>query len=201
MAEVIEMPRLSDTMEEGVIAAWHKKVGDEVSSGDLLTEIETDKATMDFESPEDGVLLHIGVEEGKGIPVGSLLAIIGEKGEDISGIIASFSNGGANGSATKETAAVEVPVEAAAPSAPASPSPAATADSGMVKASPLAKAMAKDRGIDLATVTGTGDNGRIVKRDIESLQPAAKAARLLLLHPPQYRLPFPISPLREPLKR
>ena len=174
MAEVIEMPRLSDTMEEGVIAAWHKKVGDEVSSGDLLTEIETDKATMDFESPEDGVLLHIGVEEGKGIPVGSLLAIIGEKGEDISSIIASFSNGGANGSAGKEAPAAEAPVEAVAPNTPVSPTASPAPSS--VKASPLAKAMAKDRGIDLATVTGTGDNGRIVKRDIESLQPAAKAA-------------------------
>ncbi len=172
MAEVIEMPRLSDTMEEGVIAAWHKKVGDEIASGDLLTEIETDKATMDFESPEDGVLLHIGVEEGKGIPVGALLAIIGEKGEDISSILASFASG-ANGGAKDEEVAAPEPVVEASVSSPVAAVSVVSTDSGVIKASPLAKAMAKDRGIDLSKVTGTGDNGRIVKRDIENLQPAA----------------------------
>ncbi|MEM6632584.1 MAG: pyruvate dehydrogenase complex dihydrolipoamide acetyltransferase [Bacteroidota bacterium] len=197
MAEVIEMPRLSDTMEEGVIAAWHKKVGDEVSSGDLLTEIETDKATMDFESPEDGVLLHIGVEEGKGIPVGSLLAIIGGKDEDISAILASYSNGSGNGGAPAATPTPEV-------SQPSEPTPVATASAAVavaapvatavsndaIKASPLAKAMAKERGIDLAQVAGSGDNGRIVKRDIENFQPSATPAVKTLT---------PSTPLSSPL--
>ena len=87
MAEVVTMPRLSDTMEEGTVAKWHKKVGDEVSEGDLLAEIETDKATMDFEAFQEGKLLHIGIEEGATAPVDSILAILGEEGEDISGIL------------------------------------------------------------------------------------------------------------------
>ena len=90
MAEIVRMPKLSDTMTEGVVAAWHKKVGDPVKSGDILAEIETDKATMEFESFVDGVLLHIGVEKGKTAPVDSLLAILGKEGEDVSKIIADF---------------------------------------------------------------------------------------------------------------
>ncbi|WNJ17220.1 pyruvate dehydrogenase complex dihydrolipoamide acetyltransferase [Pontibacter sp. G13] len=190
MAEIIDMPRLSDTMTEGVIAAWHQKVGDTVSSGDLLAEIETDKATMDFESPADGKLLFIGVEEGKGIPVGALLAIVGEDGEDVDKLVADFKSASpaAEAAPEAEAPAVEAPVAPAPTPTPApvaqpaaTPQPVAAAApvvaDGRIKASPLAKAMAKDKGIDLATVAGSGDNGRIIKRDIENYQaPAAVAA-------------------------
>lgn len=177
MAEIIKMPLLSDTMTEGVVAAWHKEVGETVSNGDLLAEIETDKATMDFESLFDGELLHVGVAAGDAIPVGALLAIIGEKGEDISAVIA---EGAAAPAAAAEEAA-PAQQEAAASSnghstaaaAPVAEAVAATTDSGRIKASPLAKAMAKEAGIDLSTITGSGENGRIVKRDIEGASPAA----------------------------
>lgn len=178
------MPRLSDTMTEGVIAAWHVKVGDTVSSGDLLAEVETDKATMDLESFLDGTVLHIGVEEGSAIPVGQLLVVIGEQGEDIAALLEGASKPAAP---AKEEAAPEAPSEPAAPvapapvAAPAAPAPVAVAapatpTDGRIKASPLAKAMAKDRGIDLMLVSGTGDHGRIIKRDIENYVPAPVAA-------------------------
>lgn len=166
-------------MEEGVIAAWHVKVGDKVSSGDLLAEIESDKATMDFEAPEEGVVLHIGVKEGNGIPVGALLVVIGEKGEDVSEIVSSHQNAAASAEApaAEETVAPEpAPTPAAvAVSAPATPvtpvsSPAPAAEGTRLKASPLAKAMAKARGIDLTQVNGSGDHGRIVKKDVENFQ-------------------------------
>jgi pyruvate dehydrogenase E2 component (dihydrolipoamide acetyltransferase) len=184
MAEVIQMPLLSDTMEEGVIAAWHKKEGDEVSIGELLAEIETDKATMDFESPIKGVLLHIGAGEGDAIPVGQLLAVVGEKGEDISGLLEDAQNASSGGGSEEASESAPAQEEAAAPAAEAASAPAASqaagssasADAdGRIKASPLARSMAKDKGIDLATVTGTGEGGRIVKRDIENYQPPAAA--------------------------
>ena len=177
MAEIIRMPRLSDTMTEGVIAAWHKNIGDDVSSGDLLAEIETDKATMDLESFFDGKLLHIGVEEGKGIPVGELLAIIGEEGEDISVHLA----GGAAPAEAPATSNGQEAVEAAPAPAVATAVVAdapAPSTSSRIKASPLAKAMAKEKGIDLSQVAGSGDQGRIVKKDIENFTgaPATPAA-------------------------
>ncbi|MEL6698786.1 MAG: pyruvate dehydrogenase complex dihydrolipoamide acetyltransferase [Bacteroidota bacterium] len=188
MANVIEMPRLSDTMTEGVIAAWHVKVGDKVSNGDLLAEVETDKATMDVESFFDGTVLYIGVEEGNGIPVAALLAIIGDEGENVDSIVSEFETKAAASSepAPAEVEAAPAPVSvASAPVVVAAPAPVAVAPvpvapstngDGRVKASPLAKAMAKDRGIDLALVSGTGDNGRIVKRDIENYVPSAVPA-------------------------
>lgn len=188
MAEIIKMPRLSDTMTEGVIAAWHKKVGESVAAGDLLAEIETDKATMDLESFYDGILLHIGVAEGDGIPVGDLLVIIGEKGEDVSGIIKEFEASASAETAEtpveeapapkKETAPVPV-AEAAPVSVASSPAPVlepVSSDGGRIIASPLAKAMAKDRGIDLSRVNGSGDHGRIIKRDIENFKESAAPA-------------------------
>lgn len=181
MAEIVKMPKLSDTMTEGVVAKWHKKVGDNVKSGELLAEIETDKATMEFESFQDGVLLHIGVQEGKGAPVDSILAILGNKGEDISSLLAQQASAA---SAKKEEApapAAEVKTApAAVVSAPApAPAPAVTIASvtdSRVKASPLAKAIAQEKGIDLNRVKGSGDEGRIVKRDLENYTPAASAA-------------------------
>jgi len=189
MAEIIEMPRLSDTMTEGVIAAWHVKVGDTVQSGDLLAEIESDKATMDFESLYDGVLLYVGAKEGESVPVGALLAIIGEKDEDVSGIIESYKQKAQSADASPaeeptpqpEPEPVKVAQPAVSPavsapvSAPVSTSPSTTPE-GRIKASPLAKAMARERGIDLRLVNGTGDQGRIVKRDIENFKAPAVAA-------------------------
>ena len=173
MAEIIEMPKLSDTMVEGVIAAWHKKVGDSVDSGELLAEIETDKATMELESFFDGVVLHVGGGDGDSIDIGDLLAIIGEKGEDVSKIIEEYKSKKAAGA---EPAAEEAPAPVVAEATPqvtaaATAAPVVTTSSnsnGRIKASPLAKAMAKENGIDLHQVSGSGDHGRIVKRDIEA---------------------------------
>ena len=189
MAEIVEMPRLSDTMTEGVIAAWHKNVGDSVVSGDLLAEIESDKATMDFEAISEGVLLHIGVEEGKGLNVGGLLAIIGEKGEDITAIVEQYA---AKTTATEavvektQSPPTEIKAELQSQTPTPSPQSVAVAEANLVapavssgervKASPLAKAMAKKQGIDLARVNGTGDHGRIIKRDIENYKAPAVAA-------------------------
>lgn len=170
MAEVVKMPKLSDTMEEGVLAKWHKKEGDQVSSGDLLAEIETDKATMDFESFQDGVLLHIGVGEGEAVPVDSIIAVIGEKGEDFKALLEAGSSAPAK---AEETAAPEKEEATSAP-APAAPVASSTSSSdSRLKASPLAKKMAEEKGIDLSSVSGTGDNGRIVKSDIENFKGSA----------------------------
>lgn len=193
MAEVIFMPKLSDTMTEGVVAEWNKKVGDEVSEGEILAEIETDKATMEFESFYDGVLLHIGVEKGQTAPVNTLLAIIGEKGEDISQVLADAKNAGTEESEEEAPVKEEEPVAEASeetkpspaskpeskPAEVSSPKAAQTTASdpnGRIYASPLAKKMASEKGIDLANVNGTGDNGRIVKRDIEHYVPYVPAA-------------------------
>jgi pyruvate dehydrogenase E2 component (dihydrolipoamide acetyltransferase) len=182
MAEVIKMPKLSDTMTEGVVAEWHKKVGDEVSSGELLAEIESDKATMEFESFFDGVLLHIGVQKGKAAAVDSILAIIGKKGEDISALLKEdAAPKDEEETRDKETRDKETRDKGAAESAPDSkpsspaprpmpsvPRPSSLASNGRVIASPLAKKLASDKGIDINRVSGSGDGGRIVKRDVES---------------------------------
>jgi pyruvate dehydrogenase E2 component (dihydrolipoamide acetyltransferase) len=176
MAEVIYMPKLSDTMTEGVVASWLKNVGDAVKSGELLAEIETDKATMEFESFYDGVLLHIGVETGKAAPVNALLAIIGQAGEDISSILnAAPAAEPAKTEEVKPAPMVETPAPKATPapaavSAPKStPKPAVNND--RVYASPLAKKLAEEKGIDLQYVAGSGENGRIVKRDVDHYMP------------------------------
>ena len=173
--EIITMPRLSDTMEEGTVASWLKKVGDTVEEGDILAEIETDKATMEFESFYSGTLLHIGIQEGEGAPVDSLLAIIGPAGTDVNAVL--------NAKPAGNEAAAETPVAEAAPAAPqAAPEPsaapaAATSSGGRILASPLAKKIAADKGIDLALVNGSGDHGRIVKRDVENYQPSAAPSK------------------------
>lgn len=164
------MPRMSDTMEEGVIVAWHKQVGDKVAIGELLAEIETDKATMDFESPVAGVLLHIGVEKGQAVKIDSLLAIIGEKGEDVSALLKNEP-----AKAPEKKAAPVAAAEFVSASAPVTAEVTSrqttVAGNGNVKikASPLAKRLAKESGVSLAHVKGTGDEGRIVKRDVEAL--------------------------------
>ena len=174
--EVVLMPRLSDTMTEGVIAAWHKKVGDDVKKGELLAEIETDKATMELESYKNGKLLHIGAQAGEKIAVNDLLCIIGEEGKvDVQGIVAAAKGGGqpvtsGNGQETANKEQGTRNVEESSAKAEAQ-----TAD-GRIKASPLAKKLAADKGIDLAQVQGTGDNGRITKKDIDSFVPSAQPA-------------------------
>jgi pyruvate dehydrogenase E2 component (dihydrolipoamide acetyltransferase) len=176
MAEIVKMPKLSDTMTEGVVAAWHKKVGDKVKSGELLAEIETDKATMEFESFVDGVLLYIGIQKGQSAPVDSLLAIFGKEGEDVSALIAS---GNQPVTAAPATAAAPAPTPAPAPVAvAAAPAPApvsvqAVSSNGQLKASPLAKKMAESKGISLQHLQGSGDGGRIVKRDVDAFQPGS----------------------------
>ena len=176
---IVNMPRLSDTMEEGTVATWLKKVGDKVEEGDILAEIETDKATMEFESFNEGTLLHIGIQEGESAPVDSLLAIIGNAGTDVSGVIEASKNGGLNTEAPKEAApAAEKPATAtkaaATPAKEATPAAANNAN-GRVFASPLAKKIATDKGINLGDVKGTGENGRIVKKDVENYTPSAQS--------------------------
>lgn len=180
MAEIIKMPKLSDTMTEGVVAAWHKKVGDQVSSGELLAEIETDKATMEFESYQDGFLLHIGVGEGGNAPVDSLLCIIGAKGEDISGLLNQAPSApaaeSAKPSATPAAPAPAAPAPAPAPVMQAVVAVQETSSNGRLKASPLARKMAEDKGIAIENVAGSGENGRIVKRDVENFVPMRQTA-------------------------
>ncbi len=173
------MPKLSDTMTEGVVSAWHKKVGDKVKSGEVLAEIETDKATMEFESFTDGVLLHIGVEKGKSAAVDSVLAVLGKEGEDITALLAEAAQAApvvAEAPAAPAPAPVaEAPKPAPAPSPVAAPAPRPAApvmapppaSNGRVFASPLARRLAEEKGIDIARVKGSGPEGRITKRDVE----------------------------------
>jgi pyruvate dehydrogenase E2 component (dihydrolipoamide acetyltransferase) len=175
--EVVLMPRLSDTMTEGVIASWQKNVGDKVSKGDVLAEIETDKATMELESYKDGVLLHQGAAAGEKIQVNDLLAIIGAEGFKIEEIVAAArSGGGAPAAAPEATKEVPEAAPAKAEPAPAAAPQQEVINTGRIFASPLAKKLAEEKGIDLKYVKGTGDNGRIVRTDIENYKPAAVAA-------------------------
>lgn len=164
MAEVIRMPRISDTMEEGTIVAWLKEVGDTVEAGETIAEVETDKATMELDSYVDGVLLHIEVEEGT-VPINGIIAVIGEEGEDWKALLDGDS---VEAPASTEAAATAESNSSSAPeSTPQTAAPVVTKEDDRVKASPLAKAMAKESGIDITAITGSGDNGRIIKRDIE----------------------------------
>jgi pyruvate dehydrogenase E2 component (dihydrolipoamide acetyltransferase) len=157
---------MSDTMTEGTIAAWLKKVGDKVKSGDVLAEVETDKATMELENYEDGTLLYTGPKEGEAVAVDGVLAIIGEEGADIQALL-----GGQSGAAAP-AAAEAAPAEAAAPAAAPAEVPQAES-TGRLLASPLAKSIAKDKGVDLRQIKGSGENGRIVARDLQNAQPGA----------------------------
>lgn len=186
MAEIVLMPKMSDTMTEGVVAKWHKNVGDQIKSGELVAEIETDKATMEFESFQEGVLLYKGVEEGKAAPVNGILAILGKAGEDYKPLLESVKTESAP-AAPAATAKTESKnnTPAPAPAAPptvqktASPAPSISAPANTtppsgenrVKASPLAKKLASDKGIDLTRINGSGDGGRVVKRDVEWFKP------------------------------
>ena len=191
MAEIVRMPKLSDTMTEGVVAEWHKKVGESIESGDLLADIETDKATMEFESFQEGVLLHIGVEKGQTAPVDSILAILGEEGEDVTALLKEAEKE-VEVTEKEEEQSQDVKPEVEKPSAPVAPvvsapapTPAPIAQQTVtssnfpstesissleIKASPLAKKLAEERGINLRLVKGTGTEGRIIKRDIDNFQ-------------------------------
>ncbi len=180
MEEVVLMPRLSDTMTEGVIAGWHKKVGDKVKKGELLAEIETDKATMELESYKDGTLLHIGAAEGAKIPVNGLLAVIGEEGKvDLDSIISEAKGGGDTETIQTTPADKEAPAAKQEKTAPVKETKeTSSADqNGRIKASPLAKKLAADKGIDLGQVKGSGDGGRIIKSDVDQFKPAEKASQ------------------------
>ncbi|RAV30931.1 pyruvate dehydrogenase complex dihydrolipoamide acetyltransferase [Sinomicrobium soli] len=174
--EIVTMPRLSDTMEEGTVASWIKKQGDKVEEGDILAEIETDKATMEFESFYSGTLLHIGIQEGESAPVDAVLAIIGPEGTDVDAVLAAASGGGAKKEKTaeKETAGKSPEKEEAKDTS--GEKSQSTLDGGRIFASPLAKKMAEDKGIDLSRVKGSGENGRIVKKDIEGYKEEAAPA-------------------------
>jgi pyruvate dehydrogenase E2 component (dihydrolipoamide acetyltransferase) len=179
-AVVVTMPKMSDTMTEGTISAWLKKVGDAVKSGEIIAEVETDKATMELESYEDGVLLYIGVEAGGSVPVDGVIAVIGEKGADYQSLLAAH-QGGASIAAPVEVAIPAAPVAVAAPAPVVAPAPVAAAvpsstGTDRVKASPLAKKIASETGVDIRQVSGSGEGGRIVKRDIETFVPAAATA-------------------------
>ncbi len=173
MAEVVRMPKMSDTMTEGVLAKWHKKVGDKVKSGDLVAEVETDKATMDFESFQEGTILYIGVEEGKAVPVDAIIAILGKEGEDYKSLLTE-----SPAAATPAAPAVAAPaaiVEASPVAAPAAAAPIVTSTSSdtRVKASPLAKKIAQEKGINLNQISGSAENGRITKKDVENFKGGA----------------------------
>lgn len=172
--EIITMPRLSDTMTEGTVASWLKKVGDKVSEGDILAEIETDKATMEFESFYAGTLLHIGIQEGESAPVDSVLAIVGPEGTDVSAVL----SGETKPAKKEQKETTEAPKKEESPASNNSTSDTTqevTTDGGRIFASPLAKKIAQDKGINLSQVKGTGENGRIVKSDVENFTPSTKA--------------------------
>ncbi len=193
MAEIVLMPKLSDTMTEGVVAAWNKKVGDAVKSGEILAEIETDKATMEFESFYDGVLLHIGVEVGQSAEVNAILAIIGEPGEDISALLSNATVKSEKvepvSPASTQTEAPKVSEKTAQPIVKESVkveqstpkvAPQNTSNNRLM-ASPLAKRLAEEKGVDLTQVAGTGEAGRIVKRDVDHFVPYTPAERTVFV--------------------
>src|SRR5262245_18487096 len=193
MATMVTMPRLSPTMEEGVLAKWTKKEGDKISPGDVIAEVETDKANMDFPLEDEGVLLKLLVSEGQTVKLGEPVAVLGEAGEDPAAALAALKAAPAPAPAPTPTAppapvaaptpvpapapvavpvAVAAPAPVAVPVAVPAPAPARAGD-GQIKAPPLARKIADERGVDLRTVTGTGPGGRIVKRDVEGARPGA----------------------------
>jgi pyruvate dehydrogenase E2 component (dihydrolipoamide acetyltransferase) len=175
MEEVVLMPRLSDTMTEGVIAGWHKQIGDTVKKGEVLADIETDKATMELESYKDGILLYQGAKAGEKILVNDLLCIIGQQGLEIAPIVAALKGGAAQTTAPAPTTAApttSTPQAAPMPSATAlQPASSQVVNEGRIFASPLAKKIAKEKGIDLKYVQGTGEHGRITRTDLDNYTP------------------------------
>ncbi len=224
MAEVVRMPKMSDTMTEGVLVKWHKNVGDFVKNGELVAEIETDKATMEFESYQEGTLLYRGIEEGKTAPVDSILAILGKAGEDYKPLLEEEQKKSlaAPAEEKKETTA-EKPAEAVTAKQPEQKPPeqkpaeskpatskvataeiveASTDSNGRVKASPLAKKLAGEKGIDLSMLKGTGEHGRIVKRDIDWFKPSGfVASQMNLQNAKESFEEIPVSQMRKTIAR
>jgi pyruvate dehydrogenase E2 component (dihydrolipoamide acetyltransferase) len=170
MAEIVRMPRLSDTMTEGTVAKWHKKVGDAISEGDLLAEIETDKATMEFESFQEGVLLHIGVGESETAAVDCILAILGEEGEDVKALIEADTTPVTPEVKEEKAPLAETKIEVAPPVTACAPVKVTKSVDARTVASPLAKRLAEEKGIDITAISGSGDGGRVIKRDVDSYQ-------------------------------
>ncbi|MEM1135428.1 MAG: pyruvate dehydrogenase complex dihydrolipoamide acetyltransferase [Bacteroidota bacterium] len=185
-AEVITMPKMSDTMEEGTIASWLVKVGDEVASGDILAEVETDKATMELENYTDGKVLYLAAEAGNAVEVDGVIAIIGEDGADYNKLLEAQKAQSKGDSQTETTSPVKESVQQETKSAPvqekeenkqvSSVTSSTSSEGGRVKASPLAKKLAQEKGFDISKIPGSGDNGRIVKRDVETYKPVAEVA-------------------------
>jgi pyruvate dehydrogenase E2 component (dihydrolipoamide acetyltransferase) len=173
MAVAIKMPKMSDTMTEGVVRKWNFKLGDTVKSGDILAEVETDKATMDLENYEKGTILHFAINEGDAVPVDGIIAIVGKAGEDFSALLS-----GAAPAPQASESLTETPVAAKHETAPAAPVAAASTaiNDGRIIASPLAKKLASEKGIDIAAVAGSGENGRVVKSDIENFKATSSTA-------------------------
>ena len=211
MAEIIRMPKMSDTMEEGVIASWLKKVGDEIKSGDILAEVETDKATMELESYDDGVLLHIGVKDGDSVPVDGVIAIIGEKGEDVNEILKDIENDTSSVDNSEEVN--ETPIEKEIEVKVETPAPAPeekniSSNDERIKASPLAKKLADEKGIDLSNISGSGDGGRIIRKDIEEYKgiPAKtaevqKEIKLPQIHSEESFEEIPVTQMRKTISK
>ena len=218
MAEIIRMPKMSDTMEEGVIAGWLKKVGDEVKSGDILAEVETDKATMELESYDDGFLLHVGVKDGESVPVDGVIAIIGEKGENIDDILKEVSNEQNNNEAVDAKDEKEEIVDEDNPvkenlEVKEEEEVKNTEDkiedinidfsnvSDRIKASPLAKKLASEKGVDISMVKGSGDGGRIIKEDIENFKHSenipTKEVKLPEIYSKESYEEIPVSQMRK----
>ncbi|MEQ8581048.1 MAG: pyruvate dehydrogenase complex dihydrolipoamide acetyltransferase [Marinoscillum sp.] len=177
-ASVIRMPKMSDTMEEGVISSWIKKEGDKVEAGDVLAEVETDKATMELEAYEDGTLLHIAIEDGGSVPIDGVIAIIGEAGADWKTLLKAEAAGGSAPAKTEDKPKEEsVSAASAAPEAKAAADTSSSSSNGRLKASPLAKKIAQEKGYDLGQIAGSGDGGRIVKKDVEDFKPSQAAPK------------------------
>lgn len=171
-AEIVQMPKMSDTMTDGVIAAWHKKVGDTVKSGELLAEVETDKATMEYESYNNGTLLYIGAEKGQSVAVNGVLAIIGEKDADWKTLLKASQSSGSTPAKTEDKPVEKAQAETSTPAKETAE--ADHSSNGRIKASPLAKKIAKDKGLDIAKIQGSGDHGRVTKSDVENYKPSTE---------------------------
>ena len=221
MAEIIRMPKMSDTMEEGVIAGWLKKVGDEVKSGDILAEVETDKATMELESYDDGFLLHVGVKDGESVPVDGVIAIIGEKGENIDDILKEVSNEQNNNEAVDpkdeeeivdEDESVEENLEVKEEEEVKNTEDKIedinidfSNESDRIKAAPLAKKLASEKGVDISMVKGSGDGGRIIKEDIENFKHSenipTKEVKLPEIYSKESYEEIPVSQMRKTISK
>ena len=220
MAEIIRMPKMSDTMEEGVIAGWLKKVGDEVKSGDILAEVETDKATMELESYDDGFLLHVGVKDGESVPVDGVIAIIGEKGENIDDILKEVSSEQNNEAEdpkdeeeiVDEDESVEENLEVKEEEEVKNTEDKIedinidfSNESDRIKASPLAKKLASEKGVDISMVKGSGDGGRIIKEDIENFKHSenipTKEVKLPEIYSKESYEEIPVSQMRKTISK